>query len=173
MAKLGKKLGPTGTLVFYLVFAAVGFIFVVIGIVKIYEANSSSSWPAVTGKIISCEVKKSNGKGGRHGKKGRNRTPHYYAAISYQYNVDGKEHMDERVSFGSLGGSMADAKMTADRYTVDSEVQVFYNPENHNEAVLEPGMHGSILTLPGVGAFFLVVGLGLALYQQKSRKKAA
>lgn len=170
MGKFGKKLGPTGTILFGLAFAAMGVLLVIVGIVKLVQAGASSSWPAVKGTVVSCKVEKSSSSGkGRHGRKGRS-TSRYYANLRYEYAVEGKQHVGEKISFGTVGGTMAKAQENAKRYAEGSQVDVYYNPSDPSEAVMETGRKGSIYTFSGVGALFTLIGIGFAVYAIKGRK---
>ncbi len=171
MGKFGKKLGPTGTIVFGLAFAVIGLLLVIFGIVKLVQAGASSSWPSVKGTVVSCKVQKgdSKGRGGRRGRKNR-RSSRYYASVSYEYSVDGKQDVGDKISYGTVGGTRAKANEKAKQYAQGSQVDVYYNPDNPADAVLEAGQKASIYTLPGVGAFFAMLGSGFAVYGFTGRK---
>jgi len=170
VGKFGKKLGPKGAVLFGLAFAASGLVLVIVGIVKLVQADASSSWPTVKGKIASCEVTKRGSKGrGRRGRKNRG-TSKYYAAVVYEYSVDGKQHTGDRISFGTVGGTRTKAEEDAKRYAEGSPVDVYYKPDDPAQAVLEPGQKASIYTFPGVGLFFTLIGIGFVVYGRKGGK---
>jgi hypothetical protein len=86
----------------------------------------AADWPVVQGKIISSDVIRGCGKGSS-----------YYPQVRYQYVVDAKIYMGQRVAFGNVGcGSNNSAQEIANRYCKNDIVSVHYNPNKPNEGVL-------------------------------------
>lgn len=69
----------------------------------------------------------------------------YRAAVTYVYTVNGAQYTSDRLAIGTgLGyGSPAIAEREVAKYPAGSMVQVYYNPNNPAEAVLETRAQGS------------------------------
>ncbi|MDH4276252.1 MAG: DUF3592 domain-containing protein [Gammaproteobacteria bacterium] len=99
---------------------------IIMGCFLVYNAMSmlalskeASLWPKVAGKVL--EVKSGS-------------YFSYYSSgsrILYHYAIDGVTYAGERIAFG--GGNVS-------AYTTDQTVDVYYNPDNKSEAVLETGV---------------------------------
>jgi hypothetical protein len=66
----------------------------------------------------------------------------YRPRVEYSYTVDGQEHVGSRVFFGAhewRGGSSEFAEWLLIEYPVGTKVQVFVDPNDTTEAVLERG----------------------------------
>ena len=60
------------------------------------------------------------------------------------------------MSFSGSGSGSSKAKLA--RYPAGAEVDVFYDPQSPTSAVLECKLPGSVMVLPIVGSFFVVIG---------------
>jgi hypothetical protein len=111
--------------------------FLVIALVFIYlwlrgrgQVNAARDWPAVSGKVTYATIETSySSRGGRA----------YYPRIAYEYKVNGQPYQSSKISFGTpvgLGNYNAVLQKVAG-YPIESTVQVYYNPDNPAEAVLE------------------------------------
>ncbi|HWS23803.1 MAG TPA: DUF3592 domain-containing protein [Anaerolineales bacterium] len=103
-----------------------------------------SKWSVVQGKIISSDTSES---GIRHNKR-------YSANILYEYTVDGKSFQSKVVDVTemlkvNLGGRQS-AENLAAKYIDNMVVQVYYDPSNPENSVLELNPNW-ILILQGVG----------------------
>ncbi|MBT3200647.1 MAG: DUF3592 domain-containing protein [Phycisphaerales bacterium] len=166
-----KRIGPTGRIVFGLVFAAVGIGIAIVGVNMLAKANASSAWPSVKGKIVASDVKKSTSS--RKRSKGRRKSTKYRAIIKYEYTVAETKHTGNQVSFGGSSTSMSAAKAVASRYPKGADVDVYYDPENPDEAVLETGTSASTYIPLGVGLVFGLIGMFLAGQAFLAKKKSS
>jgi len=144
--------------------ATVGLVFFAIGIAVttwgwnvLGNAKASTSWPSVEGKVVSSEVERertSRRSGGR-----RRTSTTYEAAIHYRYTVNGTEYSSDRVSFGEYSSSnRAHAQGIVSRYPAGKTVQVYYDPNDPEVAVLESGTSWSCYIPIGIGIAFVIVG---------------
>ena len=69
--------------------------------------------------------------------------------ISYRYEVNGRTFTGNRIYFG--GGS-------ASGYYRGQAIDVYYNPNNHNEAILEIGLRSENLFVLMLGSGLVIVG---------------
>ncbi len=145
------------TLIFSL-FAVIGGGIVYLGYLSYVKSQASKSWPTTQGSVVSSEVTAHRSRS----KKGHHRTT-YGANVRYEYTVNGVQYSSDKISFGEYRThSRGPAQATVDRYPPGAEVVVYYNPDQPEEAVLEPGKMGGIMILFIVGGMFGVVGvLGL------------
>lgn len=96
------------------------------------EAEASESWPTSIGTIINSEVNQSVDDG----------TTMYSAEINYQFNVENKSYVGNKISLASGGtstSSLREIKKDLQKYPIGKEVTVYYDPELPNNAVLIPG----------------------------------
>lgn len=97
------------------------------------KTRASQNWPSSMGRVLAAYVdaRRSTSSGGT--------STAYYPVVLYEYNVDGKPYQGQRISFGLEVGSgwrgQAEKKIAS--YPPGSMVEVFFNPQNPAEAVLE------------------------------------
>lgn len=138
-------------------------------------AKESPSWPTTTGRILTSECEKIS----------PNR---YIPKIIYKYYTDGMAWTSSTLAFdhghadglkinfteGTLDQSwrdLEDAKEIIDRYPVDNEVTVYYDPEEHSRAVLIPGVKSGMagdLTTCGFGFTISLSLLGVGIRLMRS-----
>jgi len=163
--RIGKTfgpVGPVGNMIFGLVFAAVGVLVAVIGLSTLAEANASASWPTIKGAVVSSDVEKKTSTRSR--KKKRESSTSYRAVVRYEYTVGDKQHTSGRISFGGTSTSMGAAKELVGRYPKGAEVDVYYDPDDPEQAVLESGKQASSYIPLGVGVLFTIVGSVIAIF---------
>ena len=146
------KMGPR-------LFKLAGILFILIGINTIYQTYKSSSWPSVQGQIISSEIKSHSS---TYTDTTTNRTKNetvYDAQINYRYVVNGITYNNGDVRIG--GTVRTNMKMWTtkllDKYPRGKVVNVYYNPENPFQSVLEKGFQLSTFA-------FLAVGLAIFIF---------
>lgn len=155
----------TNTLAFIIV-AGLAVLFLGIGILLIFlyrrnqkKASESLTWPETTGTIINAKIRVEDSVFDND--EFQNGSQQMYSAdISYTYQADGILYTSERISFA--GKSSYSKRQKAEeiiaRYPVNSTVSVFFNPQKHEEAVLDRSAKGSGV-LMGAGIAFLSIGL--------------
>ncbi len=160
-------LGPIGTIVVGVLAIAVGvFLAWIFGYASFTAGAASESWPSVEGKITASKISES----GPHD----NRT--LRAHVSYQYEVNENIHRSDRVDFNSAGMSSSqrgDIQEITRKYPVGRSVTVYYDPDDPNISVLEPGVKlGAAFMLGmiciGVGGVVLLSGVLAALRRPKT-----
>ena len=140
-------------------FKLAGILFILIGINTIYQAYKSSSWPSVQGKIISSEIKSHSS---TYTDTTTNRTKNetvYDAQINYRYVVNGITYSNDDVKVGGTikTNTSVWARKLLDKYPREKVVNVYYNPEDPFQSVLEKGFHLSTWA-------FLAVGLAIFIF---------
>jgi hypothetical protein len=88
------------------------------------KRKQQASWPSTLGVITDSRMERINvGGGGSEDK----------SVIGYRYQVGGTSYASYRVKAGFLPGGQT----LLNRYPVGKQVEVFYNPQNPNDAALE------------------------------------
>jgi len=77
-----------------------------------------------------------------------------YAYVQYAYNVGGVPYDGSRVSTDLF---FVDYRAVLSRYRVNQPVQVYYNPNNPRDALLEPGSLEGIWLVGGAILFYGLV----------------
>lgn len=122
------------------------------------KSEKAKAWPQAKGKIISSSVEEDNLRNAM-GKVSNV----YVASIAYEYTVNGELLKGSKVTFGHPVYDYLTASRIRDKYPVDSEINVPYDPENPAESVLVPYAKDAIPSLiPGI--FFLAAGIAVAIF---------
>ncbi len=116
-------------------------------------AYQSKSWPTTNGTITRSEVDSWM-------KEGKSQ---YDARISYSYEVDGKKYTSPKIySSGSYsGGNISKAKDLINEFPSGKSVDVFYDPDVPESAVLKPGISGKDVLMAALPLIFLIIGLAV------------
>jgi len=152
------------------IFALVAVPFLIVALVFVFmiirtsrKAHATERWNTTSGRILQSEVTSY-----RYRSHGSSSTM-YQPTIQYEYVVNGQHLQSEHVRMGMAYGTSwtQPAQNVVDKYPAGAIVQVFYNPANPNEAVLEHSAGGSnrILTCVVVLilGILLITGAGLFL----------
>ena len=84
-------------------------------------------WPSTMGTVINSYLeRRSSSEGGYTN----------YPVVQYSYQVAGQGYQSAKLAPGPEVGGSGAGKVVA-RYPAGAQVMVFYNPQNHSEAVLE------------------------------------
>jgi Protein of unknown function (DUF3592) len=108
-----------------LAFGLFGLLFASIILRTGYQQFQSKHWSRTTGKITESDVSFSS----------LRKT--YSLAVRYTYVVNGTRYVSERFDFyrhGYTSNGAAMAKLSP--YSIGSRVTVYYDPQNHHQAVL-------------------------------------
>jgi len=118
-------------LLFSLVFLIVAIGALWWGATTARNASVSKNWPAVPGTITVSQVAISTDDDGTT----------YYADVQYKYVVNDRWYTADTVNFGEYGsGSRSRVDKIVARYPPGSQAAVYYNPDDPDTAVLEPGV---------------------------------
>ena len=132
-----------------------GAIFFWSGFRIIKKNKSAASWPTVAGTIISAELESyidydDDG----------DATTMYRPLIIYQYEVEGERYTNNRVKVQKFAATSMQrvSRKKLEKYPVGGVVEIHYDPDNPNDAVLE--ISKSKVNLPLIiGIIFLLVAL--------------
>jgi len=93
------------------------------------RAMASRVWPTVPGRIRSAELREGTGRD----------IGHEHAWITYTYTVYARKLTGWRVRFGWWGDDNQAAAEDYHIYGSQRDVTVYYNPDDPEQSVLEPG----------------------------------
>lgn len=143
---------------------ASGLLFVVVGAVFAYFGYSSyqlgmqsKDWPVAKGSVIQSEIEKRTEFTGTGSS--RRKVVKSYAVVKYTYSVGNREFQSGRITFGQS----KNAHNTVARYPKGRSIQVHYDPQKPDQAVLEPGADATLsLVFIGLGVVLALIGLRVA-----------
>ena len=144
------------TMFFFLIFLLVGAGLVWWGSTILQNARASADWPSVEGRITSSLVDHSTDAEGADS---------YSPEVTFVYVEDGRSYESHTIKFGENSySSERKAQEILSRYPMGQTVTVFYDPENPEKAVLEPGVSSGSYIVLGVGALFVVIALLVPIF---------
>ena len=118
-------------------------------------ATIARAWPTTQGRIVSATLQARRTTTGGHGV-----ALNWFPDIRYEYEVAGTTYRGDRISAGLLVGSSfrGSVQRKLAQYPEGRMVQVFYNPTDPAQAMLETTAPGSniLLIVAVVGAAMLV-----------------
>lgn len=133
-----------------IIFGGLGAVFLAVHWNTRRKAQRAVNWPQTPGQIVASDLTEnyatdSDGY----------QTTYYQPAIRYVYSVIGVQYTGTRIAYGIASSDRASTLRILARYPLGASVQVYYDPQNPGEAVLETRATGNLLPLVG-GIFFLV-----------------
>ncbi len=126
-----------------------GILFIGIGIRNHSLGKQSESWPSVQGNLA--------GESMSARKKKR-------VHISYEYRVKDVTYKNSRVNFQD---DKASKKKIRSQYNVGDTLTVYYNPDDPDQSVLQPGATLTSLLMKLFGALFCFGMAGFFLFSRK------
>lgn len=116
-------------------FLILGFLFVVVLFLVIWQGNLAKNWPTTKGIVLISEVNRLN------------RSPKYFARILYEYTIRRKTFKRRMIKLGDflISHSEAYCQKKSDQYPEGEEVTVYYSPDIPGLSVLEPGVDKKVV----------------------------
>lgn len=144
-----------------------GVCIVLVGIQTLIKAQESVSWPTVEGVVVSSSVYDSKDRNDSSSKSV------YHAAVNYEFIVNETLYRSNVVAFGDYGS--ADASHANDivwRYQTGENVTVYYQHNDPEECLLEPGLTAQSFFILIFGLVFFVAGTYFTfLFSKKNANK--
>ena len=117
------------------------------------QMSASKSWPSVQGRIVSSHVERTQ----------IATKVKYKAQVRYQFSVNGRPYMGSRIRYADTTGSSESAQQKiVDKYPSNAQVEVFYDPQDPDISVLEPGGAPFLMAIPPLA----LAGVGLVIFLQ-------
>ncbi|WP_264344679.1 DUF3592 domain-containing protein [Rheinheimera sp. MM224] len=117
------------------------------------EGLKASGWPSVDGVITSASAKRVE-----------NSKERYVIEVEYKYAVGHKNFTGNRLSNLNTLLDSSEKDITLKRYTADSSVKIYYDPNNHQNAYLVTGADLLVCVL-------WLASLGMAIFSVLSLRK--
>ena len=140
-----------------LILIIIGFVISGLTLFAIINSFSSKKWMTTNGKIINSEIYKQSFTG--------EADVTYRPSIAFEYLVNGEKFISDRLYYGvkiMSSGNWINSRKLIEKYPVDKEVTVYYNPNKPKISVIEPGLH---FDLGGIFIFSICfIALGLIIY---------
>jgi hypothetical protein len=135
-----NNLGPFTILVTTLPFVIIAVIFFYIALRGRRASGITKTWPTTMGRVLRSEVELRRSRSGSSGY-----SSSYYPVVLYEYQVMGQTYQSQTLSPGMEYGLGFQGRVQARvaKYPVGGMVQVYYNPENPAQAVLEHSATGN------------------------------
>ncbi len=128
--------------------AVIGLAFTRSGARSVIRGRKARAWRSVTGEVLSSETE---------AVRVSRRESYARAAVRYRYHV-GHERIGTRMSFEAEFGSSDSSRALrwVLRYPKGTPVKVYYDPDDPDEAVLEPGEGNVSVLFLGIGVLLLI-----------------
>jgi len=139
-------------------FVLVGGILLILGINLIRKGIQSKTRPKVEGTIRRSEVDV------HYSVDEDGPSRDFSADIYYEYSVEGKDYGGATIKTGySEVKGKGNSQRAVDEYPEGSTVDVYYDPENPQDAVLEPGIPLKTIVFMILGPLFILIGAAIFL----------
>ncbi|WP_424629281.1 DUF3592 domain-containing protein [Bradyrhizobium sp. SYSU BS000235] len=124
------------------------------------QITASMRWPTVLGKITEVGIVAEERREDDADDARTRTTTVYRSDVQYAYAVGGREFHSNAWKWGwtALYPDEASARGPIAKYATGASVPVFYNPENPEEAILEPGNKDGRAALLIFAAMFVIAG---------------
>ena len=124
-----------------------------------WTARATRSWPTTEGTVVeSGLVREDSGLGTQT-----------VARIEYLYTAPGAEPVIGTAVWACECASEAEDAAALERFGAGAEVEVHYDPDDPERAVLLTGAPAGVWTKLGLGAALLLFALGYGLLRSRSR----
>lgn len=148
-----------------LLFVVIGVAFAFIGYHSYQLGKQSKDWPVAKGSVIQSKIEKrteTTGSGSN-----RRKVVRSYAVVKYTYAVGNRDYQSSRIAFGQS----KNAHEIVVRYPKGKSIQVYYDPQKPDQAVLEPGADPTFsIVFIGIGVVLALMGLAVAARYRKMTK---
>ncbi|MGL1930582.1 MAG: DUF3592 domain-containing protein [Desulfotalea sp.] len=140
-----------------------GICIVLVGIQSLIKAKESVNWPTAEGVVVSSDIYDSKDENDSASKSV------YHAKVIYEFSVNGTLYSSDVVAFGDYGS--ADESHASDivgRYSTGENVTVYYQHNDPDECLLEPGLAVQSFFIFGFGLVFFIAGIYLVFFFPKA-----
>lgn len=154
----------------WVLFIVIGLAVSIVPVKEYLESRQSKTWQVVKGIITVSNLKRRP-----YGKLFGYPKDTYIAKIKYAYWVNGKKYIGDKVRFGWVETDNREAAANIkNKYSVDSIADVYFNPKEPSESVLDPLINLSFnlsldwpLLIIVAGPGFIVFGVIILIFRKK------
>ncbi len=122
------------------------------------KAKFSRNWTTTMGRIVAADIQPRTSRNSRGSE-----TTAYYPQVNYEYTVTSQRYLGNRFNFGMETGYgwVGAAEKIVAKYPVGGMVEVYYNPDDPSQAVLERtgGTSSKILWIVAAGILVILVAV--------------
>ncbi|MBE2272312.1 MAG: DUF3592 domain-containing protein [Anaerolinea sp.] len=141
--QLFGEMNTAGLLIFGAVIipvVAVALVLLIIVVRAGRKVRASQNWRIAKGRVLASYIERRYSRTGEGGTSAA-----YYPVVAYEYEVGRQHFQGSRIRFGNqIGyGWTGPAQKDVDRFPVGAPVDVYYDPEAPEDAVLERSARGS------------------------------
>ena len=136
-----------------------GIICFLMGFVFYKYSQKTKNWPRTYGIVKSSEVVH----------KVVDTRNSYIATVTYDYTVRKKEYSGDKIGIGPVGSLPWIEEEKIKPYPVGARVPVYYNPQDHSEAILEPGVKSGTVWWLVVPIIIILLGIIQLFYPFMNR----
>ena len=133
----------------------IGLLMASAGIWEAMRAHLTVLWPTTTGWVLSTKIEQTHTLAGTS----------WYPRVTYAYKVNGRTITATRLSLGDPveASNEAEARAYLERYAPLSPIQVYYNPDDAADSVLEQRAPAHSFLAIGFGMIICLFGMVLFL----------
>lgn len=121
------------------IFLLIGGLALETGISSLHEGSDTKTWPGVSGIIIASSIDKTTHAYRRGVNNSASGGVSYTPVLVYDYQLGGTTYTGTVIYKSFAHALEFIAEKYIEQYSVGSSVTVYYNPENPEDTVLEPG----------------------------------
>jgi hypothetical protein len=167
MQKSGNVKDILGKIGGFVILAGIVFgLFVIVTVpFEMYKKAQAETWPVRQAIITKSFISHQSGAAGKHG-----RPSYWKAEICGTYSDSGDFFCVDRIRYGGFrfGEGKQAAQMTIEKYPVGMQVDVYYDPDDPEETVLEAHSPWTEMhALLGLGIGFLLLPAVLWLLRER------
>lgn len=154
--------------IFVILFLIAGFIISGFGILDIHTAMQCKRWTPVKGRIMGSTIVEMPG-----ASKMQN-SEIYVPDIAYEYSYENKTYFNQAIAYlpdalitlqnTYYSGSEDEILDLVKKYPINSEVDVFVNPDNPELAVLDTSLKLPLFTTLILGVLFIYLALHISIF---------
>ena len=142
----------------YIILIAIGLFLIVITPISIKAGKKSANWPATSGTILSSEVEEEISTDAEDGV-----SKYYYPRIRYEYEINGTKYQGNKYKLLEPSMSRQKAYEFAALFLPGNKVNVYYNPQKPQQAVLQTGAQNFLYIFLFIGVALIVTGIYLCM----------
>jgi hypothetical protein len=138
----------------------VGLSLTVLALYYLVKANESLKWEQTEGKVLTSDVVKNS-----YRSSGGGYSTTYKAEICYSYIINQERFIADKINvfFNFSSTFSIRANRLVAKYPKDSKTTVYYDPNNPNDCVLEPGIKSEMVVFMLIGLLIATIAFAYAL----------
>ena len=141
----------------WIVLVVIGAFITSFTLLAVKRGKQSEQWQKCEGKVVSAEVEEERRYDPEDGT-----SVYYYPRVHYEYQVGDKTYQGKKLKMLEASMSKKKANETIASFSTGSTVEVYYDPQKPEQAVLQPGTQKFSYVFLVVGMLCILAGLVMA-----------